>query len=123
MVTPKNAIDANKSIILLLSLNTLISGVKASTKNIKNISNAIAKHAAIRPLIIERIFIGLAINHLVAPTICIVFIRKRLLYMASLMVLSIEKITSMVSRIAAIKKPITKFLAKLLTPVTIACGN
>ena len=40
----------------------------------------------IAPLIIALAFIGLAMNQRVAPTICIVFIRKRLLNMASRMV-------------------------------------
>ena len=46
------------------------------------------------PLITALIFIGLEIKLRVAPTICMVLIRKRLLNMASLMVLSISTITS-----------------------------
>ena len=58
---------------------------------------------AINPLIIALILMGLAINQRVAPTICMVFIKNRLLYMASLMVLSMEKTTKMVNKMAAIK--------------------
>ena len=57
-------------------------------------SNAEAITPLMAPLMIAFIFSGLAINQRVAPTICMVLIRKRLLNMASRMVLSIKKITT-----------------------------
>ena len=72
----------------------------------------------IDPLITAFIFIGLAIKPRVAPTICIVFIKKRLLNMASFIVLSILTITMIQSIIAITKniKPICfALVSKLLT--------
>ena len=88
------------SAILLASLSRRSQGTKLSTSKIKPKTAMMAMKAATNPLMIAFILSGLAINPLVAPTICIVFIKKRLLYIASRMVLSME-IMTMMERIIA----------------------
>ena len=104
ILMPNTIITKNSRIMLVLSCNTLKLGAKDSISITVNQTATMAMTEAINPFIIALILIGLAINHRVAPTICMVLIKNRLLYMASLMVLSIEKTTSTVSRMAAIKK-------------------
>ena len=78
---------------------------------------------AMNPFRIALTFIGLAMNHRVAPTICMVLIKKRLLYMARRMVLSIEKTTRIVKRIAATKKMYAAVFTNLLTCIMVSVGN
>ena len=65
------------------------------------------------PLTIARRSKGREINHRVAPTICMVFIRKRLLNIASRTVLSIRMITTINSK-AETTPSIKPILRKLL---------
>ena len=88
------------SAILLASLSRRSQGTKLSTSKIKPKTAMMAMKAATKPLMIAFILSGLVINPLVAPTICIVLIKKRLLYIASRMVLSME-IMTMMERIIA----------------------
>ena len=104
MLMPKTMITKNNRIILVLSCSTLKLGASDSINNTVNQTATMAMQDAIKPLIMALILIGRAMKPRVAPTICMVLIKNRLLYMASLMVLSIEKTTSMVNRIAANKK-------------------
>src|SRR6185503_5591557 len=76
----------------------------------------------IAPLIMARISSGLAIYQRVAPTICIVFIKKRLLNMARRIVLSIRIITVADINMAAINKKIVTILKLALIFCTTAVG-
>ncbi len=77
----------------------------------------------IKPFTNALISMGRVINCRVAPTICIVLIKKRLLNMASLMVLSILMIT-MTQRITAItSRAIPKTLVFSFSVFTSEVGN
>ena len=123
MAMPIIMIMANNISNPLLSCSTLNSGLNFSINNTQPYTAAMAIKEAINPFITARLLMGLAINHLVAPTICIVFIIKRLLYMASLMVLSIENTTSVVKIIAVTKNITPTVFTNLLTLVTVSVGN
>ena len=97
----------NINIHLVLE-RVLSSGSHASAEAFKSSMPAIAMVALIIPFITLRILNGLAINHRVAPTICIVLIKKRLLNMAKRIVLSISTITEKIkkSEMTNMTKPI-----------------
>ena len=115
ILMPRTTITRNSISILLLSCNNLKSGAKLSMKITVLQIAAMAIMEAISPLITALIFIGLAMNQRVAPTICMVLIKKRLLYIASRIVLSIEKTTNMVKMIAAIRNITAAVFTYLLT--------
>ena len=75
-------------------------------------TSAIAMLELISPLMMALMVNGLIINPRVAPTICMVLIKKRLLNMASLMVLSILMIT-MEHKIMATTKNMSPILEAL----------
>ena len=77
---------------------------------------------AIIPLTIALPSSGLVINHRVAPTICIVFIIKRLLYIASLIVLSMDTITKIDKIMATTSSTSVVVFTNWLTPATVAFG-
>ncbi len=69
------------------------------------------------PFTMARTFMGREMKPLVAPTICMVLIRKRLLYIASLMVLSIStmlRMQKMPARMANTIRPTTNCGSHLL---------
>ena len=75
------------------------------------------------PFKIARLSRGFAMNQRVAPTICIVFMRNRLLNMASLMVLSIRMITITAMRTAMTERTIPMALKFFIIEPTTAFGN
>ena len=85
MLMPKTVIIKNKRIKLVLSCSTLKPGTKNSSSITANQTATMAMPDAINPFMMALMLIGLAINQRVAPTICMVLIKNRLLYMASLM--------------------------------------
>ena len=103
IVIPSMIIRKNNSARPELSCNNLKSGNIPSISKTEVQMAKIAINDAIIPLMTARWLMGFAINPRVAPTICIVLIRNLLLYMANLIVLSIENTTKIVSKIAAIK--------------------
>src|SRR3954467_5462013 len=104
ILMPSRMIAKNNRIMLVLSCKTLKLGAIDSIRNTVAHTAAMAIPEEISPFIMALILMGRAINPRVAPTICMVFIRNRLLYMASRIVLSMEKTTSMVKTTAAIRK-------------------
>src|SRR5579875_2456474 len=78
--------------------------------------------AAMAPLTTARIFMGLEINPLVAPTICMVLIKKRLLYIAKRMVLSISTMERRQKIIVRASSPIRIRRTVGATLVTTASG-
>ena len=123
MVIPKITIKIQRNKSPRLSCNNLKSGINFSMSITEPKTATIAIAEAISPFIIARLFSGLEINPLVAPTICIVLIKNRLLYIASLMVLSIDITTSTVNKIAAIIKITAAVFTNLLTCVKVSVGN
>ena len=123
MPMPRIIMKTNSNNILEVSCSTLKSGTKLSMSITVPQMAAMAISAAIKPLMMALTLIGFAMNHLVAPTICMVLIKKRLLYIARRMVLSIEKTTSMVKMMAAIRKMIAAVFTYLLILVTVSVGN
>ena len=103
ILMPITMIARNNMIILVLSCNFEKLGINNSITHTVTHTATIAMREEINPFMMALILIGRAIKPLVAPTICMVLIKNRLLYMASLMVLSMENTTNTVNKIAAIR--------------------
>jgi len=100
MVIPIMISERNMKINKEVSRSAWRSGKKCSATFTTAYTITIAMAALMAPLIIALIFKGFVINHRVAPTICMVFIRNRLLNIARRIVLSISTITKTEIRIA-----------------------
>ena len=81
-----------------------------------------ASPAEMSPLMTALINKGFVIKPRVAPTICMVFMMKRLLYIANLMVLSIEIITMIPNMITRASKTAIVQLAKVVIVLTVSSG-
>ena len=108
---------------MLLSLSAFISGShQLSTPYIIIEMDAIANRALINPLMIARLSNGFEMNHLVAPTICMVLIKNRLENIASFIVLSINIITITAKTIANPNRKNPIFRTMLFRLLTTASG-
>ena len=110
METPNIIIPVIIIAILLASLKRRNHGTKLSTNNINPKTVTMAMKAATKPLMTAFILSGLVIKPLVAPTICMVFIKNRLLYIAKRIVLSIDIMTIMERIIANTNMPAAMYL-------------
>ena len=122
ILIPSIMIAKNNRIMLVLSCKTLKLGAIDSIVNTVNHTATMAIPDEMSPFIIALILMGRAMNHRVAPTICMVFIKNRLLYIASLIVLSIDTITRIDNIIAITKITIVEVLTNLVTLETTLVG-